>query len=350
MSALLDWFDAHRRPLPWRDAPTPWRVWVSEVMLQQTRASSVAPYFERFVERFPTPAALAAAPEDELLALWAGLGYYARARHLQAAARRVVEEHGGRVPDDVDGFGALPGVGPYTRGAVLSIAFGRAEPVLDGNVERVLCRLDRVAGDPRQPTVRRALWARAGDLLDPARPGDHNQALMELGATVCTPRTPRCAGCPLQPDCLSAGTADAERLPNKPRRVRRPLVERVAGLVRDGAGVWLVRRPSEGMLGGLWELPAVEGTSAPDALGALGLRARGDGKVVRHLFTHREWRTSVYEADGAVPEGRPFPERELAGVALTGPSLKALLAWGLDLPRRRGAGAGWARPGSTSPP
>ncbi|MDP9349789.1 MAG: A/G-specific adenine glycosylase, partial [Gemmatimonadota bacterium] len=188
---LLRWYDAHRRDLPWRaeGPPDPYRVWLSEVMLQQTRVETVKPYFRRWLERFPTLAALAEAPQDEVLKAWEGLGYYSRARNFHRAAREVVERYGGEVPGDAAAFRALPGVGRYTAGAVLSIAFGRPEPVVDGNVRRVFARL---LDDP--DPAEGALWALAEALVPGARPGDLNQALMELGATVCVPRNPRCEG------------------------------------------------------------------------------------------------------------------------------------------------------------
>ena len=342
-AALLDWYDTHRRDLPWRREPTPWRVWVSEVMLQQTRAETVGPYFHRFLARFPTPAALAAAPHDDVLSLWAGLGYYARARNLHAAAGQVVAEHGGEVPDDPEAFAALKGVGPYTRAAVQSIAFGHQEAVLDGNVERVLCRLDLVRDDPRTPATRRSLLDRAGALVRGSRPGDLNQALMELGATVCAPRRPDCDHCPVAIHCRGRRAGEAEGLPNKPRRLRRKRVNVVRGLCRakDGA-VWLVRRPENGLLGGLWELPGVEGSDAPAALLKLGMRPTGEPTQVRHAFTHLEWTLSVYRAEGQPSiEGRTvraFPESALGELALGGPALKALRACGVRAPRRRGAG------------
>lgn len=339
---LLRWYDAHRRDLPWRREPTPWRVWLSEVMCQQTRVDSVVGYFERFVARFPTPAALAEAPVDDVLSLWAGLGYYARARNLHAAARQVVMLHGGEVPGDPDAFGALNGVGPYTRGAVQSIAFGHRVGVVDGNVERVLCRLDAVRDDPRTPAIRRQLWARADALVPAERPGDFNQALMELGATVCTPRSPRCEACPLAPDCVAHHTGQAETLPNKPRRVKRKAVDVVCGLVREpGGAVWLARRPESGLLGGMWELPSVENSARPGDLRSLGLMPRGEPTIVRHVFTHLEWTLHVYLADGRPRLDRTLldvAESKLPGVALSGPALKALRACGVSVPHRRGAG------------
>ncbi|MEN9785707.1 MAG: A/G-specific adenine glycosylase, partial [Pseudomonadota bacterium] len=247
--ALLAWYRAHRRRMPWRDAVSPYRTLVSEVMLQQTRVETVIPYFERFVATWPDFEALAAAPLADVLARWSGLGYYRRARMLHAAAQAVVAQGG--VPRTPDGLRALPGVGPYTAGAVGSIALGLDMALVDGNVERVLCRHDARPEPPA--TIRRALWARAESLVPPGEAGDHNQALMELGATVCTPTSPACGRCPLARGC--AGRAEPARYPARVAKRAVPEAHcHVARVVEDGA-VLLVRRAGTGLLGGLWELP-----------------------------------------------------------------------------------------------
>jgi len=344
---LLDWYAAHRRDLPWRRDPRPWPVWLSEVMCQQTRVDSAIPYWRRFMDRYPAPADLASAPLDEILGLWAGLGYYARARNLHAAARQVVERHGGAVPADPDAFGALRGVGRYTRGAVMSIAFGHRLPAVDGNAVRVICRLDHLTDDPRPPKSREVIWRRAAAVVDGEDPGDLNQAIMELGATVCTPRSPSCLLCPVADVCLARKAGVEQALPVKPRRKARTTAHRVAALVRDHDGrIWLGQRPTEGLLGGLWGLPAVD-APGPDkpALRALGLEPEpeADAVTVEHGFTHLIWRVHTWPARG-VPRGgdvvrwRAFAESELPALALSGPSLKALRACGVDLPHRRGAG------------
>jgi len=192
--ALLDWYRANRRDLPWRRTRDPYAIWISETMLQQTRVETVIPYYERFLERFPDVAALADAESDDVLGAWAGLGYYSRARNLQAAARQIAERHGGRVPDDVEALRALPGIGRYTAGALASIAFDRPEPIVDGNVARVLARVKGIREDVKQPAVVKRLWEEAARLARGPAPGDLNQALMELGATVCVPGEPRCLG------------------------------------------------------------------------------------------------------------------------------------------------------------
>src|SRR5512134_738690 len=213
--ALLAWYRRERRDLPWRRTRDPWAIWVSETMLQQTRVETVIPYYERFMQRFPNVAALADADTDELMSHWAGLGYYSRARNLKAAASQVVREHGGRVPGDVEALRALPGVGRYTAGALASIAFDRPAPIVDGNVARVLARLLDLDLDVRSPAGQRRLWAEAEALANGPSPGDLNQALMELGALVCTPRTPRCADCPVRRRCRGRAAGRAEALPVK---------------------------------------------------------------------------------------------------------------------------------------
>lgn len=345
---LIDWYAAGHRDLPWRRTRDPWAIWVSEIMLQQTRAASVVPYFTRFMARFPTPAALASAPLDDLLALWAGLGYYTRARNLHLAAQQVVERHGGAVPDDPSAFAALAGVGPYTAGAVQSIAFGHPEPVLDGNVIRVLSRWDRLDAEPRGPAAQRVLWARARALADGPLPGTLNQALMELGATVCTPRAPACLLCPVLAGCAAAAAGDAEAFPRKSAPKTRPGETFTAALViaNDDAAspcVWLARRPDTGLLAGLWELPMVPGVE-PVALEALGLRAEGEGRRISHAFTHRTWTLNVHRAVGEPAGGDYTAFRQvrldaLDDAGLSGPALKALHAWQVaGAPRRRGAG------------
>jgi A/G-specific adenine glycosylase len=255
--ALLAWYDRHRRDLPWRRSRDPYRIWISEVMLQQTRVEVVIAYFESFVERFPSVEALASATCDEVLARWSGLGYYRRARQLHEAARRVVARGGfPRTAADLKG---LPGIGEYTAAALASIAFGEPVPVLDGNVERVLSRLLAIEDDPHKRQVRRRLTAAGAALLQPARPGDSNQALMELGATLCTPQRPKCLLCPLQPGCRAAAAGDPERFPQP--RPRRPAVRlrHLVALVEDGERLLLFRRPADSqLLAGTWELPWIE--------------------------------------------------------------------------------------------
>src|SRR4051794_40052717 len=253
---LLAWFDKHRRDLPWRQDRDPYRIWVSEVMLQQTTVAAVVPYFERFLAAFPTLADLAAADEQDVLRLWEGLGYYRRARHLHQAARRLVAEHGGELPDDPAVWRELPGVGRYILGAVLSQAFDRRLPIVEANSLRVLCRLFGYAGDPRSGEGRRWLWDTAAAILPARRAGDFNQALMELGALVCTPAAPRCGECPLAPGCIARRQGRQEEIPARAPRPATTFVRESALVVCRGQKVLLAQRPAgAGRWASLWEFP-----------------------------------------------------------------------------------------------
>ena len=271
---LLAWFDAHKRDLPWRGVGDPYAVWISEVMLQQTRAGSVVPYYRRWMDRFPDVGALAAADLEEVLRLWRGLGYYARARNAHRCARQVRDGRSGVLPSTAPELRALPGIGPYTAAAVASIAFGEAVPAVDGNVRRVVARLF----DLPEPSLAQAR-SLAASLMDTARPGDFNEAMMELGATVCTPRSPSCGACPVAAGCRAraAGTVAERPL----RRRRAPVPTRtwdVRVAVSPRGRTLVVRRPPEGLLGGMWEFPAVEVEGGADArtpvAGRVGRRAR----------------------------------------------------------------------------
>jgi A/G-specific adenine glycosylase len=307
---LLTWYDRHRRDLPWRQTRDPYRIWLSEIMLQQTRVETALPYFARFTARYPVVEELARAPLAEVLALWSGLGYYRRARQLHAAARVVVARGG--FPRDVEGLLELPGIGPYTAAAIASMAFGAAVPVLDGNVERVTSRLLAQA-EVRPAAARRLLLAAAAELLDPRRPGDSNQALMEVGATICSPRRPRCLLCPLATGCRAAAAGEPERYPApRPRRAaeRRRLVVAVAVASER---TLLFRRPDGSpLLAGTWELPWIEaGRGDPEA--ALAAKYGGRWHLgpaagqVRHGITYRNFEVTLHRADlsaaGEVREG-----------------------------------------------
>ncbi len=255
-AALLGWYRKHRRPLAWRDSRDPYHVWLSEIMLQQTRVEQMEPYYSRFIRRFPSIAALADADESDVLKMWEGLGYYSRARNLHRAARLIVNRHGGRIPDTREALRNLPGVGEYTSAAVASIAFDRDHPVLDGNVMRVLCRLLVVETDPRSGAGRQCLLGAAERLLARGQAGDYNQALMELGGRICTPRRPRCAVCPVATHCrMYASGADPSRLPLKSRRAPKPHYQVAAGVIWRDDKLLIAQRPAGGMLGGLWEFP-----------------------------------------------------------------------------------------------
>jgi A/G-specific adenine glycosylase len=253
---LLSWFTTARRDLPWRRDRDPYRIWVSEVMLQQTTVAAVVPYFERFLHAFPTLRDLAAAPEQEVLRLWEGLGYYRRARDLHRAARQLAASWGGAVPDDPEALSGLPGMGRYTVGAVLSQAFDRRLPILEANSLRVLCRLFGRADDPRRGPAQRWLWQVAEDLLPAKRAGDFNQALMELGALVCTPAAPNCAACPLAADCVARRLGLQDSIPAKTPPPAITEVKEAAVVVRRGTDVLLAQRPeSASRWANLWEFP-----------------------------------------------------------------------------------------------
>ncbi|MCS7209845.1 MAG: A/G-specific adenine glycosylase [Fimbriimonadales bacterium] len=252
--ALLAWFETHKRLTPWRDSPDPYRVWVSEVMLQQTQTATVIPYFERFIARFPTVQALAEAPLEEVLRYWEGLGYYARARNLHKAAQQIVR-NGGQVPSTPDRLRELPGVGAYTAGAIASIAFGQPAPVVDGNVTRVLARLLWLKGDLKTTAAQRSLWQIAEQLIDPVRPGDFNQALMELGSTVCTPTQPRCGACPVSRLCEAYRRGQPTAVPEPRRCPPARAVADVSAIIEREGRYLLAQRAPEGLWGGLWEFP-----------------------------------------------------------------------------------------------
>jgi A/G-specific adenine glycosylase len=252
---LLNWFDSHRRELPWRRDRDPYRIWVSEVMLQQTQAGAVIPYFERFLLAFPTIADLAAADQQAVLRMWEGLGYYRRARDLHEAARRLVADYGGRIPDDPERLAGLPGFGRYTRNAVLSQAFDRRMPILEANSQRVLSRLYGRTEDPRQGPARAFLWEKAEALLPMRRAGDFNQALMELGALVCSPTAPRCSACPASAFCTAHQQGIQDAIPPRSRRLAIVAVEEAAIVVWKKQSVLIAQRPASGRWAGMWEFP-----------------------------------------------------------------------------------------------
>ncbi len=252
---LFTWFRQSQRNLPWRQSRDPYRIWVSEVMLQQTQVATVIPYFERFLTAFPTLAALAAAEEADVLRLWEGLGYYRRARDLHRCARRLLADHAGVFPDDPDLLQGFPGLGRYTRNAVLSQAFDRRLPILEANSQRVLCRLFARQEDPTKGPLRRWLWQRAEQILPTADVGEFNQALMELGALICTPTAPRCSECPLRTRCLARKENLQDTIPYRPTAPARIAVQETAVVLRRGEEVLLVQRPPQGRWAQLWEFP-----------------------------------------------------------------------------------------------
>jgi A/G-specific adenine glycosylase len=338
--ALLAWYDRVRRPLPWRGGRDPYRVWISEIMLQQTTVRAVVPYYEAFLAEFPDLRSLAAAPLEAVLARWSGLGYYSRARNLHAAARRVVETHGGTFPRTPEEVRALPGIGDYTTAAILSIVHDAPLAVVDGNVIRVVARLLAESGHARSTSLVKAVRARAQALLDPARPGDFNQAMMELGATVCAPRSPDCGGCPLRRSCRARALGTPTAFPAPPPK-REPTVERwLVGVVRSQSGLLMRRRPSaDPLMGGLWELPAwlLEEGEAPEAAlsrrldvvaaaGAGGFDRRG---AFRHAIMNRRLTCEVVAGRlgprRAAPAGyRWVPEDDVPRLGTSSTVRKAL--------------------------
>ena len=289
--ALLAWFDQHgRHDLPWQHPRSAYRVWVSEVMLQQTQVGTVAPYFERFMARFPDVSALAAAPLDDVLQLWSGLGYYARARNLHRAARTVVADHGGRFPEQFDQVSALPGIGRSTAGAILAQACGQRHAILDGNVRRVLARFGGIEGWPGIPRVQAQLWTLAETLLPQARLADYTQALMDLGSLVCTARRPDCARCPLSTRCIAFCEGRTQAIPAaRPKRERPQRRTLILLLQRDDGAMLLERRPPAGIWGGLWCPPLAEDTGAAQLqLERLCVQSTRATRLatVQHAFTH----------------------------------------------------------------
>ncbi len=321
---LLRWYRRSRRPLPWRIAPDPYRIWVSELMLQQTRVETVVPYFLRFIERFPDLASLASAAEGEVLALWSGLGYYSRARALHRGARVLVLERDGSFPEDVEGWMELPGVGRYTAGAIVSIALGKPAPILDGNVARVLVRLFGLRGDPRGAALNRDLWNLAARILPRRSISDFNQALMELGALVCTPRSPRCLVCPLRDECVSNRRGLQLRLPELPARPKSIAVVMAAAIVEQRERILLYRRTRTALLKDLWELPLGECRTGEGPRDALAREARGTYGIslevgdevarVRHSIMNRRITLHAFEAElAASPTAAPEAEYRWVG-------------------------------------
>ena len=314
---LLDWYARHARSLPWRDRTAdPYAVWVSESMLQQTRVETVIPYYDRWMARFPTLAALAAAGEQDVLQVWEGLGYYSRARNLHRAARQVMAEFNGHLPANRADLEKLPGIGRYTAGAIASIAFGLDEPALDGNIRRVYARLFNVEIPARSPEGEKRLWELAAEHLPPGQAGDYNQALMDLGATVCTPRNPSCLLCPLNEICEARQLGVQEERPILTARAPIPHYTVTAAVLRRDGTVLIARRPSQGLLGGLWEFPGGKLEPGEDsAAGPAPRDPRGIGHgdrgwpagqgVYRHAFTH--FRITLHAFHCVLTGGEPQP-------------------------------------------
>jgi len=306
-SALVRWFRRTARPLPWRKNRDPYAIWVSEVMLQQTQVATVIPYYERFLEAFPTLADLARAPLERVLQLWSGLGYYRRARHLHQAARELVRRFAGAFPQDYNQIRSLPGIGDYTARAILSIAFGLPFTLLDGNVARVLSRLAALEGNLHQPRFRRAVEAHLQPLLAPRSPGDFNQALMELGQTLCLPRAPQCTACPVRSWCRGCQSGQPHLYPQpRPRRAAESHYL-AAAILRCGPRVAMVRGLADGLLDDLWNFPSAFGRSHAQALASLrgklagfkspSLNLRDSAAEIHHGITYRSIRVHAYTAE-----------------------------------------------------
>jgi A/G-specific adenine glycosylase len=352
-AALLGWYERQRRDLPWRRLRDPYAIWVSEVMLQQTQVKTVLDYYERWMQRFPTVSALARAREADVLHAWQGLGYYSRAKSLLEAAREIDARHGGAIPRDPSALRALPGIGPYSAGAIASIAFGLPEPVVDGNVARVLTRAFALRGDPARAPLRAGLWELARSLIPEGRASDFNQALMELGATVCLPRAPRCEQCPLADGCEGKRQGIAAELPETAPR-RKPTPVRMAGAVvwRKGRVLVVQLAADAPRWAGMWQFPNAElgPREAPEAAAARAVRAstgldvkvRGLAAVVRHSVTCYRITLELFGCEAA--PGTPRPNGVAAATWKTVDELEALalpaahrkVARGLATPGRRG--------------
>ncbi len=335
------WFNAASREMPWRDSKDPYRIWVSEIMLQQTRVDQARPYFERFMQAFPTVQALADAPLDDVLKAWEGLGYYSRARNLHRAARVVVDDFGGSIPDSYEQIRTLPGVGPYTAAAVLSIAFDKPYAVLDGNVARVLARVFAIREDIKSTPVRKLLQNLADELLDAQAPGRFNEAIMDLGATVCTPAAPQCFRCPLRPACGAFLQGNPDAYPVSAKKPPVPHYDVAVGIVRNRQGEILIqKRPEEGLLGGLWEFPGgkrEEGESIEEACRRelqeeLGIEVEISDLFhkLSHAYTH--FRITLYAFRCSICAGVPDSAQ---GLSLRWVSLKGLEAYAFPRANRR---------------
>lgn len=311
---LLRWYDEHARMLPWRGIHNAYHTWVSETMLQQTRVETVLSYYQRFIDRFPTVEALAAAPEDEVLKLWEGLGYYRRARNLHRGARQVAEELGGVIPSDVKELLKISGIGEYTAGAIASIAYDRCVPAVDGNVIRVVSRVRGIRQNVGIPSVKRQITKAAAELVPQERPGDFNQAMMDLGATICVPGTPSCERCPVAEMCEACREGDAEDIPELPRKNPPKVIDYDLCLIYNGDRV-LMRQRTETMLQGLWIYPMIEEHHTAKQLPALVKRRIGlpvadiqPAGEAKHVFTHQVWQMKIYtmSTTAEAPDGWRF--------------------------------------------
>ncbi|TCS92802.1 A/G-specific adenine glycosylase [Hazenella coriacea] len=303
---LLEWYGENKRDLPWRENKNPYRIWVSEIMLQQTRVDTVIPYYERFLSRFPTIESLAAAADEDVIKAWEGLGYYSRARNLHSAVKEVVAEYGGKVPDKVAQISKLKGVGPYTTGAILSIAYDKKVPAVDGNVMRVFSRLFTIEDDISQQSTRKKMERIAEKLIPESSPGDFNQALMELGAMVCTPQSPKCLFCPVQSVCKAYQQGRESELPRKKKATSPKSVDVIFVWIVSENKVLIEKRPEQGLLAHMWSLPTIEQAKKENYLEVFNefcdtkniqltnLIIRGN---LDHIFSHIHWKITLVQAD-----------------------------------------------------
>ncbi|GAA0288757.1 A/G-specific adenine glycosylase [Gracilibacillus halotolerans] len=299
---LISWFEKEQRVLPWRENQDPYRVWVSEIMLQQTKVDTVIPYYLRFMEKFPTLEALAYAEEQDVLKAWEGLGYYSRARNLQTAVREVVEVYDAKVPDNPSEIGSLKGIGPYTQGAILSIAYNKPEPAVDGNVMRVLSRILLIREDIAKPKTRKLFEQAVRELISESNPSYFNQGMMELGALICTPRKPSCLLCPVQEHCVAFEKGVQEELPVKVKKIKKTTHSYFALILEDNAGNILIeKRPDEGLLAQLWQFPMIDKKKVDQQHLQTFIENKFETKIesmevkepVKHIFSHLVWQLDV---------------------------------------------------------
>ena len=318
---LVEWYQKEKRDLPWRRTSEPYKIWVSEVMLQQTRVDTVIPYFNRFMEKYPTIQSLAYAPQEELLKMWEGLGYYSRARNLQAGVKEVVEKYDGNVPDNRHDISKLKGVGPYTAGAILSIAYNKPEHAVDGNVMRVLSRVVHIEDDIALPKTRKVFEEVVEELIDQNYPGDFNQALMDLGATICTPTSPKCLLCPVSEFCTAFAEGDMERLPIKSKKTKMKKLQYDVFVAVNGDGEYLIeKRPSEGLLANMWQFPMIE-VKKEELVRTSDIfqkkysleieeQMKNNLQSFKHIFSHLTWEMNCHfvrvDLKGELPENAVF--------------------------------------------
>ena len=344
--AILEWYRSRKRDLPWRHTRDPYHIWVSEIMLQQTQVDVVIPYYTKFLSQYPDMASLAAASDDEMLGAWQGLGYYSRVRNLRQGVREVLETYGGKIPDQPEQIRALPGIGPYTAGAILSIAYNKRETAVDGNVLRVISRLCNIRETVEQSQVRRKITTIVQKMLPESEPGEFNQALMELGALVCIPKSAKCEECPWVNFCEARFSGSQNLLPIRRKIVRQKIIRVWAGFFCIQGKVLVRRRPAKGILAGMWELPSVEDMAdakEDDLFEALqSVFERHGQKVsfqrkwleITHVFSHREWHLSVWTCTGENSDGDVLPDGcqwisadEAWSLNWAGPYRKVVEAW-----------------------